>query len=266
MNPRLSSDEYDHFYSTTYKIPNEAFRARKRTDQILKHLEDRLGSHPTILEVGCSKGMLLAALKSRFNAEVVGIEPSRESAEYARTKYRINVITASLFDVNWHGNQPDVIILSHVLEHFLQPAEALEKLRSLAKPATLLYVQVPNLFVHPCFEIGHTYSFCAETLTNMLRKTGWAPSRIFTNPHGGTLLPPYNVTAFATPAQPQPLLPVNYRSIITGRKVGRALAALPEAVTFSRNLALQPCRTVLGKRYQTAARLYRRYRWKDTSE
>jgi hypothetical protein len=77
----------------------------------------------------------------------------------------------------------DVMVLSHVLEHLLQPRTALELLRSRMASEGVLYIEVPNIprgslneyldnVWAPRYDEPHISFFSQESLTEMLREAG----------------------------------------------------------------------------------------------
>jgi hypothetical protein len=83
------------------------------------------------------------------------------------------------------GIEPDVIILSHVVEHFADMPRELARLRGLCGPETLLYVEVPGVMtIHErpqysfelsqYFTLAHTYHFTLTTLTAAMTRAGFA--------------------------------------------------------------------------------------------
>lgn len=89
---------------------------------------------------------------------------------------RFGLLTDALKDVP----QADVIILSHVVEHFMDPVVALESIAANMRPTALLLIEVPGIFrIHYTsfdpmryLQNAHTFTFCAQTLTEILHRAG----------------------------------------------------------------------------------------------
>jgi len=102
----------------------------------------KLSGNGRLLEVGCSSGEKLCALR-HAGWMVDGIEPSRAASAEAR-KLGLNVQPRSLEEANLPAEYYDVIELSHVFEHLADPAASLAKLRdALATDGTII-LNLPN--------------------------------------------------------------------------------------------------------------------------
>ena len=94
---------------------------------------------PRVLDFGCHDGTLLRALEKR-GLDVFGYEP-HPTPDMQHAK----VITGSLDDLAVKVQSLDDIVLSHVLEHLLDPMETLKKLAGLLNPGGRIHIRVPNL-------------------------------------------------------------------------------------------------------------------------
>lgn len=118
-------------YRSSLSRPQEELDASeaRTVAKILPHVG--AGSH---LDIGCSRGYLLAASKAQGN-KVFGVEPF---AEYVTE----DVPTCrSLYDVS---GQWDTITCIHVFEHMIDPLEYAAKIISLMKPGGRLVLEVPS--------------------------------------------------------------------------------------------------------------------------
>jgi SAM-dependent methyltransferase len=104
----------------------------------------------SVLEVGCGRGGFGSTLRrSRRIDRLAAIEVHPEAAAEAR----------SYFDHVWCGDFPDVVdaiaerfdcvLFLDVLEHLVDPWEALRRTRELLKPAGLVVASIPNARVLP---------------------------------------------------------------------------------------------------------------------
>lgn len=98
----------------------------------------------SVLDVGCSRGATAAALRARGVTRLVGIEPDEEDAAAAAGVYD-RVIARPLEDVGEDfTNQFDAVLFGDVLEHLVDPAQALLRVRSWLSEAGVIIASVPN--------------------------------------------------------------------------------------------------------------------------
>ena len=97
------------------------------------------------LDVGCSRGETARALRKAGVERIVGIEPDREdAAEAARLCDR--VLSARLEDVGEEfPGEFGAILFGDVLEHLVDPSDALARVRPWLSPRGVVVASVPNL-------------------------------------------------------------------------------------------------------------------------
>ena len=107
----------------------------------------------TILELGCATGNLGAAIQTRQNARVTGVEYVEAVAIEARVKLA-EVICADLdsFEFPWELNQFHCIIAADVLEHLKDPWAVLRNCNEVLRPGGTLIVSIPNMCHISIFE------------------------------------------------------------------------------------------------------------------
>ena len=135
-------DLYERAYPQEGLVP--------RTDRIARlwhavngslPLVDRVRRGP-VLDIGCSTGEVLVALRGR-GLDVVGLEPNRHAAAVARSR-GLEVIGEAIEDVDLPERRFASVLLSQVLEHLEEPRPVLEKVRATLRPDGVAYVVVPN--------------------------------------------------------------------------------------------------------------------------
>lgn len=136
-----------------------------------------------LLEVGCAMGGFLAVAKSR-GWNVLGVEPSVEVAAHAARRHGIEVRSGDYLSAELPEGSFSVIVAIEVLEHLVDPAGALKKMRREIAPDGLLYVTVPNFATKALREgpwdkwpaldpYGHIHYFRPERLTRLLAEAGF---------------------------------------------------------------------------------------------
>ncbi len=137
-------------------------------------------SQGAVLDVGCSSGLLLSALKKeRF--EITGIEPHKEA--YLRAKKRLgsHLFNGTLADYRKkYKNTFDVIIYNHVLEHISDVGGELKQINQALKKDGVLVVGVPNIknvifyirqkYWESLMPNEHIWHFSPKTLAQVLDK------------------------------------------------------------------------------------------------
>jgi SAM-dependent methyltransferase len=96
-----------------------------------------------IVEIGSGAGWNLAGFKER-GASVCGYDPDSNCVESARRR-GIEVKLGLIENALQQGEQADVVILNHSLEHVLDPVDVLEKCKQLIKPHGCVFIGVPGL-------------------------------------------------------------------------------------------------------------------------
>jgi len=153
-----------------------------------------LGSTPSrhrlqVVDIGAGTGVVLRELEAAAKAdgvdvESVGCEYSSAFATMARER-GTEVRTGGLETLIGTGLQPDLVVMSHVLEHFPDPAADLARVKGLVQPTTLVYVEVPGVLTidtKPQYDyelvkyltLAHTYHFTLGTLVEAMERAGFA--------------------------------------------------------------------------------------------
>ncbi len=157
-------------------------------------LERLLGGPGRILDVGAGSGSFLALARSR-GWGVSGIELSRPAVQAAQKHFGINLVHGLLEENNFPDATFEAVHISHVLEHFLDPLQALGEVHRVLRPGGVLVVEAPNEFddlfgnirsmlgmPRQPYEVPspHTYFFTPSTLRALLVKAGFRTVRLDT--------------------------------------------------------------------------------------
>lgn len=156
--PRDSEEKHDYYKEGGYYTSSPNLAARQFLTskylllQLAKERVNRIENlwpidlvNKKVLDVGCGYGELLGYLKLHRQCDVVGIEPSLETATMGERLFSIKIIPALLEDHDFGGEMFDFLICNHAFEHVSEPRRFLDLLRSRLKPAGLLYLEVPNV-------------------------------------------------------------------------------------------------------------------------
>jgi len=151
------------------------------------HLATALRHLPPVgafFEVGAADGALLDRVRARGHT-VGGVELSRDGCERAWAK-GLDVFHGTLEELRT-DRRYDVVFMSHVIEHVLDPVETMARVRELLKPGGVVYVETPNvgspdarlfgehwgLVHHP----RHLWFFTRATLRRLLEGAGLVVER-----------------------------------------------------------------------------------------
>lgn len=112
---------------------------QRRRSNVLFH---RVPRGP-VLDVGCGRGFLLKFLR-QLGYEPHGIELNETAAWHARNKLKLDVLTVDFLTAPHQRERFNAVVFWHTLEHFANPAAALERAAELVKTGGLVAVAVPN--------------------------------------------------------------------------------------------------------------------------
>ena len=191
--PVPTVEEFERLYSSDYYVSGDAC---VRTPDFARVLLQRsilnrnrtalLGRSPgRVLDVGCGNGEFLLYLKQR-GWLAYGTDVSAAACELARRK-GIEVRMGELRSARYPGRFFDVVMLSHVLEHVLDPPDELAEVRRVLADDGILVVQVPNSDSwtfrlcrsawYPLDVPRHLQHFTPRTLELVLTRAGFSSAR-----------------------------------------------------------------------------------------
>lgn len=144
MNPRPTDSELGGFYAKDYHYDSfysEHFA--KQAKKFYAELRNIIPKKSKLLDVGCSKGYFLHFAK-KAGHEVVGVEYSKDAAEYAKRNFNIEVKVDSVDGVNFPDHTFDVITAFDLIEHVPDFIATLKRFKKWLKPGGVLIIDTPN--------------------------------------------------------------------------------------------------------------------------
>jgi SAM-dependent methyltransferase len=160
---------------------------RGLSGRILAGIRERHGAN-RLLDVGCGSGQLLAAYRT-LGWQVCGIEMSAEGCAVCAEK-RLEVHHGTIFDAPFAAQRFDVILLSHVIEHMLDPVAVLTRAAAFLAPRGMIVVTTPNVrgvgflvFGSCWFGLDpprHVFLFDPHTIVLLAQRAGLTPMRVVT--------------------------------------------------------------------------------------
>ncbi len=203
LNPRMSSEEYTDYYKNEYQAKRHLLNGYERAierlikkgsyEQKKKHLpifKDIISKKTRVLEIGSGWGTLLKVLQDAYGCSVQGLEISSLAVQVAKNYYKLPIVESTL-EAYVSSKKPeekyDLIIMHHVLEHFLDPRMILNTLQTFLSKEGLVYIALPDLenpdeAIEKFFRIDHCSYFYPETLSVLLQQCGYKIVRFTRGP------------------------------------------------------------------------------------
>ncbi|WIH84861.1 class I SAM-dependent methyltransferase [Brachyspira pilosicoli] len=139
INSLYKNEYHNNIKNKLFEIAKSKMRYARSLSQFnfIKQTIDL--KNKDICEIGAFDGLLLSLFKKNNN-NVFGYELNDDARVYAKKKYDIDLKENFLESKSRY----DIIILSHVIEHFREPKEILIKIKSMIKENGFIYIEVPN--------------------------------------------------------------------------------------------------------------------------
>lgn len=131
-----------------------------------------------ILEVGSATGLFLKYMNEKGH-DAVGVEICKESVDYGRKNYNVNLLNCTLEEAGFSDNSFDFIHFSHLIEHLNDPESFLNTVNRILKKDGYVMVTTPNskgLFSRiysenwRCIVTDHLFLFDKDNLKKLLLK------------------------------------------------------------------------------------------------
>lgn len=146
-----------------------------------------LPTPPKVLEIGIGRGLFAAHLYQRSNRQIqyTGIEPNQTLCEKARSE-GIHAIPCMVppFPQECEPSSFDLVVMSHVLEHFrdhVQALEVLQSIHSLLKPGGRFLLFYPDYLDYGAdyydVDYSHSLVLTQNRVENMVLDTSFQIDR-----------------------------------------------------------------------------------------
>ncbi len=194
-DPQFDLNSLEHFYKSLYrnlysggKSIQEEFQLQvQRGQKILKFINSNASHHNQdsftsriLFEIGTCAGGILVPFKEE-GWTVYGCDFDERYLKFGRSQ-SLNLQHGGMEKLVQLDVKPDIIILSHVLEHISNPDGFLENLKDLFKKNTLLFIEVPgvlnlrngyaNDFLR-YLQNAHLYHYSLDTLSTLMVENGF---------------------------------------------------------------------------------------------
>jgi len=163
-------------------------KARKRAEQYAGFIRSFHPGATKILEIGCLHAHMLFGLR-QWGYDVQGADICERSRQFAATAYDIRVHEGETPAPEQESSY-DVLIISHVIEHILDPVSFLRQAARFLAPDGIMIVETPGLDtpIYKLFKASynmvrppeHISFFDARTLGKALEAASLAPVKTLT--------------------------------------------------------------------------------------
>lgn len=197
--PTLSEKEEEEFYKRDFEKfmsnrvgkdmnwsgPEKHFQANQReVERRMPFLKRHIEGISNVLEIGCSSGFMLSALKD-FGLDVYGLEPSGVFKEYVHAKEIAVYDDIEQLVGECDKKTFDLIIHYYVFEHIRDPLQFIDRYMGLLGDHGKMIFEIPcgtdplvELYKIPSFDkfywsVVHHWYYTKTSLENVLKKTGF---------------------------------------------------------------------------------------------
>jgi SAM-dependent methyltransferase len=195
LNPRPVAQALSAYYPDSYYPIDETSETPEAITVargLLRRIERaRPGRRLRILDAGCGTGLFLKFARDAGH-DVHGVELSESAVAYGRHVYGLPLETGTIESADLPNAAFDVVTMWHVLEHMVDPVEALRVVERVLKPGGLLLFGVPNiasleanLFGRRWFSLDaprHLVHFSPDHAEQTVEKAGLTIDRIDHSP------------------------------------------------------------------------------------
>ena len=190
----MTRDAYARFYVETYRPLVSAYHGRvidarsiqqeqreyavERGDLLAPYLTSR--GYRTLLDIGGSTGVVAHALARRFDLSATVVDPAPLETAQANA-LGLETIEGLIEAVDLGDRRFDVVLLCQTVDHLLDIAGTLGRVRELLAPAGLLFVDIVdfraaylrNWSIEEAVKLDHPYYLTESTMVAYLRQTGF---------------------------------------------------------------------------------------------
>ncbi len=198
LSPRLSEKDLPDFYEEIYwglilgKNDDELSTGNKEKARIiynflLKNIDASIKNKEiSLIEIGCGSGVKLEEIKKQFEGssikcKVIGCDYSQKAVEMAKKK-NIKAVKGGIDSLS--GQKADIVILSHVVEHFSNISNDFNEIKKLLNPEAYIYIEVPGVcdllnkseynYDYLIYSVmAHMYNFNLTSLRSVVEPMGF---------------------------------------------------------------------------------------------
>ncbi len=168
---------------------------RETARRALGQIEAHAAAAGALADLGCWVGFLLAEAQNR-GWRAVGVEPSTYASTYAREQLGLEVIQSELLAAPLSPRSFDAITMGDVIEHLVDPGEALSRIRHWLIPEGILWLSLPDAGSRLARVLGrrwwsviptHVQYFTRSSIATLLVRSGFEVLEVTTAPKAFTV-------------------------------------------------------------------------------
>jgi SAM-dependent methyltransferase len=194
LNPRMTAQSYGRFYDGVYRPLVSAFHGRlidARTIQAeqRQYAAERAefarpfvegGGRTTMLDIGGSTGVVAVHFAKQFGLTGTLIDPAPLEVEQAKA-FDLETITGLVEEYDFGGRRFDVVLICQTVDHLLDVAGTLARVRQLLTPNGRLFIDIVdfraaylrNWSIEDATKIDHPYYLTQDTMSAYLQRAGF---------------------------------------------------------------------------------------------
>lgn len=156
---------------------------------VVDTFEPYRSSNARLLDVGFGAGALLRVARDH-GWKTHGIEASRFAVEQAKRYELGDVVHGDFLKAPWPNGHFDVIVMTELVEHLVEPEPFLEQAARLLRPGGLLYLTTPHgrgisgRILGASWSVlrppEHLHLYSISSMQKVLERTGFSRSRVYT--------------------------------------------------------------------------------------
>lgn len=178
-----NAQQYENYYANhaKYDFMKTSPEDEHRHAETAKFLMSHIKNNSTIIDIGCSNGDLLKKFKEHGCNQLTGIDPSENCVKHLN-QLGIQSHALTLSEIHTHPFEPyDCVILSHVMEHLVEPNHMMSAIKKLTHKNSLVYIEVPDASRYLShffksfhyFDVEHINHFDQDSLKNLANQNGF---------------------------------------------------------------------------------------------
>ncbi len=192
-NPQPSEESIRSYYAnqqdpSEWEMENYVEIPQKGRDswaRFAAQLTELRGKPGAILEIGCAAGWLLRGARD-LGWDAHGIEASPKFQKYASAVLNLPVRLGTLDSVDFGEKKFDVVVMTDVIEHLVDPVADLRRIRALLAPDGYLVVATCDIG-SACARfwgldwrqivVSHTFYWTKKSMTKAMTRAGFRVER-----------------------------------------------------------------------------------------